>query len=425
MLPACSITDRVRWASYAFRHHWLKRQAPRQMHQDVLHLLQDPASNARQLNAVLDALLAGDTRLRSIEAAAVAFHVNRTDDLLDFARQAHFDDVGWQGFQCLLRGNTDCTTSIAAESARKRKHKHFWKAISRHLESIGPIPEGSESCHVICTASIAGDINSSTVYAGLRMPQLHVVCDERLASILARTFPHIHFIPTRRHYHSIHSLRTSLRVARHFCRLPHPSICRVLDHHAYETLLEARHLATTYDLMLHARGLQSATQPAFYKPLPELQEEFAAMLPAGPKVGILWQSETKNPVRNTYGLPRECLDRILQQSKCTFVNLQYRTDINGYDNVINPGFDRMNDLERLLALISQLDLVISPITTTANFAAMSGTPVLLQVNGLLFNSMDLETGEDTLLPNTRYAHCRNHQDISRTTEKIISRINAI
>ena len=104
-----------------------------------------------------------------------------------------------------------------------------------------------------------------------------------------------------------------------------------------------------------------------------------------PKIGISWIS-TRLDLGKDKSIELEQLLPILKRKNLSFVNLQYgdfTKKINDFSkkhklNIINiPELDKFNDIERLLALISELDLVLTVSNTTAHLAGSIGKKTLL------------------------------------------------
>lgn len=104
-----------------------------------------------------------------------------------------------------------------------------------------------------------------------------------------------------------------------------------------------------------------------------------------PKIGISWIS-TRLDLGKDKSIELEQLLPILKTKNLSFVNLQYGDFTKIIDdfnkkhklNIINiPELDKFNDIERLLALISELDLVLTVSNTTAHLSGSIGKKTLL------------------------------------------------
>jgi len=103
----------------------------------------------------------------------------------------------------------------------------------------------------------------------------------------------------------------------------------------------------------------------------------------GPKVGIAWRSALVNAERRRFYTDIADWSPILSLPGLHFVNLQYgdgEADLHRIDPALAErvttfdDLDLMNDIDDLAALISTLDLVISPLIATSWLAGGMGTP---------------------------------------------------
>ena len=104
-----------------------------------------------------------------------------------------------------------------------------------------------------------------------------------------------------------------------------------------------------------------------------------------PKIGISWIS-ARLDLGKDKSIKLQDLLPILKNKKLSFVNLQYgdhKKSINNFNiknklNIIDfPKIDKFNDIDKLLALIESLDLVITVSNTTAHLAGAIGKKTML------------------------------------------------
>ena len=128
----------------------------------------------------------------------------------------------------------------------------------------------------------------------------------------------------------------------------------------------------------------------FTKPRPDLVEEYKEKLQAiadgRPKVGVLWRSLKLTPNRAVGYTQPDDWDGILNRRDLCFINLQYNLQefevelIEAKFGKVLHVFDEINlkdDFERTVALVSNLDFVISPDTTMFEIAGSLGIRTLL------------------------------------------------
>lgn len=115
-------------------------------------------------------------------------------------------------------------------------------------------------------------------------------------------------------------------------------------------------------------------------------KEWLESLGSGPFLGLCWRSGTYVTKQRTTGylLPEELIAEI-PGSALTVINLQYgdagdelerirrNTGVTVHDP---PGLDQTKELDRVLALMSCLDLIATPATTVQALAGASGIPTI-------------------------------------------------
>ena len=113
-----------------------------------------------------------------------------------------------------------------------------------------------------------------------------------------------------------------------------------------------------------------------------------------PKIGFCWRSKNNNGRRKKEYTELEHWNTLFKKSEYDFVNLQYDLSHEAFEKqfpgtakyFLNTGhLDQMNDLEGALALISNLDLVITASTAPCSIASASG------VNTVIYSSPHLFT----------------------------------
>lgn len=106
----------------------------------------------------------------------------------------------------------------------------------------------------------------------------------------------------------------------------------------------------------------------------------------GPYLGICWRSGTFLTRQRTTGYlsPEELIANIPDRS-VTLINLQYGDALDELQRILEtsgvrihnpPGLDQTMELDRVLALMTCLDLITTPATTVQALAGASGTPTI-------------------------------------------------
>ena len=149
-----------------------------------------------------------------------------------------------------------------------------------------------------------------------------------------------------------------------------------------------------------------------------------------PKVGICWRSGMRSVQRDTTYIEIEGFLPLLRDDRVTFVNLQY-SDISdelerletahGYQ-VHNPeGIDQKEELDRLAALMSELDLVISVATSVACMAGALGVPTFKLGPGYHFERHD---GGDPFFSSVRpMLRYRENWDIPLAVDRAVAALD--
>lgn len=102
-----------------------------------------------------------------------------------------------------------------------------------------------------------------------------------------------------------------------------------------------------------------------------------------PQIGLAWRSMLQSVARDRHYLQATDLDR-LADVDADFWILQPKASTEELDHLarhlslrIPEGLDLVDDLEGQLAIVSMLDCVVSPFTTTAELGGAAGTPTLM------------------------------------------------
>lgn len=184
-----------------------------------------------------------------------------------------------------------------------------------------------------------------------------VECEERLVSLLKRTFP--------------------------FCKV-YPRSKNILDSKFIND--KTIHFQTPVGSLL--RYLKPSQKPYFDGVILKPDSEIKFDLGAPKKIGISWRSQFKNNRVDSQNRNRGAIDLNLWKDLfdiegCSYFNIQYgniKDDLNSISadqlqKLHTPDFDLTNDIENLAAYISQLDMVITVNTAVAFLAASLGKPV--------------------------------------------------
>ena len=223
-----------------------------------------------------------------------------------------------------------------------------------------------------------------------RCSKLTVECDERNLALFGRTFPNIDFVERqvvgRENADPYFDYRL-LRSEKHFDRailagsLPRMFIKDVSRPGPYRTL--------------HVDPVERY----FWR------ERFLGM-GAGPWVGLCWRSGVGGAGRSQFYSRAEDVVRALGAGTANYVNLVYDFQPEELDAarkldgcvIYDPeNIDQKNELDRVAALVSALDAVVSVSTAIAALSASVGTPTIL----LAWSHLRLSDGHDAVLGASR------------------------
>lgn len=233
------------------------------------------------------------------------------------------------------------------------------------------------SAFVMVDSGIGDELRMTSVYSDLRscFASLTMTCDPRVYTLLSRSFPDIDFIPVARYRKLDRKIDMSDRTGvtpagLHLCMNDEATLSASLAEVVFSLIDSVGELRTRREDFHRGPAL---------RPDPNLKAEWQIKVSAPrPQIGIAWRSMLRSPKRDVnYFLPEDLaplskLDAdfwILQP----FANPEELAALREHMSVKIPELDLKDDIESQAALMSCLDVVISPLTTTAELAASVGT----------------------------------------------------
>lgn len=267
---------------------------------------------------------------------------------------------------------------------------------------------------VISQSGPGDEVLAANLYRDLQelSDTLIITCDPRLESVLTRSFPRITFLPVER-------LRPRSPAIVAEGRPP-----RAHNAHFESLTADAMQVAESCDEVILSRNLQhlalrrprrKTAAAAYLVPDPDRVSALAAHWHGpGPRVGIMWRSELRGPMRDIHYLDVEQLAPFFDVDG-TFVSLQYdATDeeraalqrMSGGRVHFPDDLDLRNDFEAALALSAHLSAVVGVCTTGFELAAAGGVPgVLLAPNHFVGWRAMGRRGQDFWHESARLALC--------------------
>lgn len=268
---------------------------------------------------------------------------------------------------------------------------------------------------LLCTRAGVGDeIRWVSVYRDITAAtegRARITCDPRLETLLARSFPEITFVPTRRCF------RATDPAGREHSDLPHPSLRFMYDNHGWAAALNADTVSTVMDALVALRG----TRESFAQPMPVLKADPHKVTywrkrlgeRNRPNIGIAWRSDLASYKRDKHYLPQEAAYRLLSSIDANWYILQNNivqeerdailaaTDGNAF--FVSDTDDIRNDFELMAGLLTALDIVMAAGTATLELAGTLGVPTIVISRSRLIDWRQQPDGTDLWFPNMRHA----------------------
>ncbi|MQW87736.1 tetratricopeptide repeat protein [Sinorhizobium saheli] len=261
---------------------------------------------------------------------------------------------------------------------------------------------------------------------------LSVTCDPRLVSLMERSFPEITFVPVRRHRNEILPASLHDRARVNDRRLISFINDRVIDAAAnadlicsmLDTLGETR--VARSDFRAGSRITPSAELKGIWR------YKTAAESGSRMKVGLAWRSMLQSNSRNRHYLRVQELEALGEIQDVDFWVLQPNaTDeelktLSSFIRICVPsGLDLVDDFESQAALISNLDVVVSPLTTTAELAGMLGATTIILSRTHLTTWRANPDESDVWYESGRVVTGTPVWDVDTLVEKVASQIEAM
>lgn len=226
-----------------------------------------------------------------------------------------------------------------------------------------------------------------------------VECDQRCLSLFRRTFPTARWIP-----------RTIREIQPGDYAWDYREEARNLEP-------ESHIMAASLPALFHAGTGRPATKSGYLRVDPTeatAWRSWLASLPDLPKVGVSWRSGVVDTLHEQYYFTPEMLLDSIGAGTATFISLLYADATEeiarirvSRDTIIHepPGLYQRDELDRLAALISRLDMVVTADTSVCAMAAACGVRTIrLEASYML-----LANGRDALFENLY--PCRDTEDV--------------
>ena len=234
--------------------------------------------------------------------------------------------------------------------------------------------------------------------------QVTISCDPRVIGLLARTYPEARFVSSPR-------FRDELRKSDYSSRneVRDALGAKLLTNTLLRESENVTHTVSVFDFLFELRPSREAflsQYRRYLKPDPDLVAEFKEIMPPGIKrIGLAWRSMINNSTRQKhYFFPEDLYPlRDLPDTEFWILQPEYTdSEIAQLSSFLNvrtlDDIDLVDDFESQSALISCLDAVIAPCTTTAELAGALGVKTIILANTHMTAWRQNQDGSDVWHP---------------------------
>ena len=315
------------------------------------------------------------------------------------------------------------------------------RLIARSLDRLTPKRHNNigdcKRCIILASGGPGDEIRFSSIYNELTRiyPEVEfiITVEPRLHSIFERSFPQIKFFPLKRFraeypfdtYKNREDV-TSLDLA----NICNNDVLKLIDE---DTLIFTNEeiLANEFSWKEDFEDINDLLTPN-----QELLDIWKDKLKKfdGVKVGIAWRSGLLSTARNHHYLKLEEIIPFFEKHPSThFFIVQYdlhdteKDKLETYNNVhvLDDEINLKDDFEAQCALLSQLDYIISPFTTTGECSGAVGTPTLMFSNDPISNYRIVDGDKDIFRETTKIIRPTCFGDFEEILLKIDQELNQV
>lgn len=344
----------------------------------------------------LDALEKIDPAIQLAKTAALSrsrilYEMGRFDEA-EFALSPYYDNVtpAFNGPKYHIFLSTG-RIKEAFELYKSRKETDVFRRLINNYRSPSSFLSGAwKNDHVLILAEggPGDELRMSTLYGDIlaNTKRLTISCDPRLETLLGRTYPEAQFIPSSRFRDELrksdYSNRNEVRDALG---------AKLLTNSLLQEAENVTYTSSVFEFLAELRP----NRDAFISPLrrnlrvdPRLASEFEAkMSPGIRRIGLAWRSMINTSSRQKHYFCPEDLYPLsdLQDTEFWILQPEYTEDeiakLSKFLKLqVVENIDLVNDFESQAALISCLDAVVAPCTTTAELAGALGVKTIILAN---------------------------------------------
>ena len=266
-----------------------------------------------------------------------------------------------------------------------RKYNKRWEALQKNFKE--------EKAVVLSVGGPGDELRFSSFYKTFlntfRKDSLIITCEPRLESILKRSFPEITFYPLQRF-----RLENPFDTYSSRDKVASKELASICDNSLLSHVQTSQKIYQVTELIHKLHKIHSIENEALIKVDPNLDLYWKNFLSDRSKknVGLSWRSGLLSNARNHHYLTLKEASQLFKQKDIKFYVLQYELHLSEieilkqYANVeIITNLDQKDDFENTAAFIKNLDLVISPCTTTAELSGALGKSTWMFSNSPMNN----------------------------------------
>ncbi|GEM_PF-1978978 len=293
---------------------------------------------------------------------------------------------------------------------KSRRETEVFRRLIKNYDSPNFLKGGEWRDDHILILSEGGpgdELRMSSLYGDVlpHVKKLTISCDPRLAGILSRTYPEARFVPSPR-------FRDELRKSDYSSRneVRDALGAKLLTNMLLREAEGATRTASIFEFLCELRPDREAfrsVQRRNLRPDPVLVSEFRAKMPPNVRrVGLAWRSMINNSTRQKhYFYPEDLYPfSALQNTEFWILQPEYTAEeieqLSKFLTIrVVEGIDLVDDFESQSALISCLDAVVAPCTTTVELAGAVGVETIILANTHMTSWRQNQDGSDVWHPN--------------------------
>ena len=379
LLTLYPLNYRVHFLDGLFHQQIGETEAARKSFEVALFLKPDDVPTTTQLGLLEEEALNFEDALRHYESSTRSASVH--------SKKAGARTTWHRVLTCLMTGRR-----AEAVLAHRDQCDLFDEAFPSNIALWRGEPLGGKEIFIAMRGGPGDEVRIATLcFANLAASvpkQILFACDARLTSLLSRSFPEVSLLPSPTAHRLLHRLKSTSTLP--LDRVWPGATRRIVDVAMPIDGIPSADFVCHSDGVFHEvyfRGVLEQGEKLRFRPLvadPEQRQRMRSLLDQLDrhtlKVGICWRGAYWNQYRNRGFLTIEELQPILGVTGITFIDLQVNKTRQEIEALRAAGvhsvecLDLHNDFDGMAALISELDLVLTPGVTVRDLAGSLSVP---------------------------------------------------